>query len=191
MSRISKLLLILFLLLTPIFVSAYFPPDAITVISNIPASGGTTCPTLLAASPGPRTLLNAYISTDGANDATINIGSTTILQTLGNQVVRTDYSFQFTNQAVTCTRANNKPFQFIITYVNYNIEATPPVTDVFITGQPIDTTGSFTGTVTPDPNLYYAVVILLIIAALTLFDFLRRIFYRHRRADLWPRLTLF
>jgi hypothetical protein len=99
-----------------------FPNDAITKTINIPASGGIICPEILSASNETKTLLQGVIITDGANRAKIKIGENEYLDNQKNNFINLISPTEFTNQAITCERTNNKPFQFTITYVNYGLK---------------------------------------------------------------------
>lgn len=98
-----------------------FPNNAITKTINVPDTGGTFCPELLSASENTRTLLQAVIITDGANQGKVKIGTNEYLDNLRNNFIGLITPIEFTNQTITCERANNKPFQFTITYVNYSL----------------------------------------------------------------------
>ena len=113
-----------------------YPDDAISVPITIADGGGTDCPTLLAASTTPRTLLSTYVSSKGDDSFTMSVGSVVIRDNLMNQTNNQQIfiSYPFTNKAITCTRANNKPFQVQLTYVNYNVATDPPQEHIIIDG---------------------------------------------------------
>jgi len=106
-----------------------FPYNTKTIIQSVPASGGIDCPILLPAVNAPYSLLSAYISNSGDDLATLSVGSEVILSTLQQRgIFQSNFNYPFLNKSITCSRANNKPFQFIINYVEYDIMTTPPVT---------------------------------------------------------------
>ena len=108
-----------------------FPYNTKTIIKFVPNSEGITCPILLPATNSPYSLLSAYISNSGDDLATIKIGDEIILSTLQQKgIFQTNLNLPFLNADITCTRANNKPFQFIINYVEYDIITTPPTTAI-------------------------------------------------------------
>lgn len=98
-----------------------FPNDAKTITISTPATGGTFCPDLLPAISTPRTLLQGIIISGGGDQAKIKIGIDDYLNNNKNQVIDFQTPVVFTNEIVSCERANNKPFQFTITYVDYDL----------------------------------------------------------------------
>jgi len=119
---IVAVILGLMLLWSVYIVSAdYIPYDSLSVSYTVPAFNGTVCDDLLPAVSHDRTLLYASIITDGANDGSIFLGSFIYLSNLRQNQVSVSYPYIFNNVAVGCTRANNKPFQFILVYVDYAV----------------------------------------------------------------------
>jgi hypothetical protein len=119
-----------------------FPNDAKTKTIFTDASGGTFCPVILEASSEPRTLLQGVIITTGANAGKIKIGDDTKIY-LDNELqnfVFLNSPVKFQNEAIICERANNKPFQFTITYVDYDL--TTQASNLVIEN-PTDPTGNF------------------------------------------------
>jgi hypothetical protein len=112
-----------------------FPTDAKTVYANYPASGGTTCGVLLPAVPYTRTFLSGTIRTDGDNQGNILIGSTIYIDNNKNRDISSYSPITFTNNEITCTRANNKQFSFKVVYVDYDL------TQLATSTQPVVITG--------------------------------------------------
>jgi hypothetical protein len=100
-----------------------FPNDAKTISVFTPASEGTVCPVILEASSNARTLLQGVIITDGANLGKIKIANDTETYLDNNRLefVSLASPVKFQNKAIVCERANNKPFQFTITYLDYDL----------------------------------------------------------------------
>lgn len=113
------------LIALPAFASI-FPNDTKSVYLDLPASGGTTCGTLLASSTHDRTALYATIRTPTGNLGTININGSTFLDNQTNQDIDTFAPTLIpAGESVTCTRANNKPFSFRLSYVDYDLTLVP------------------------------------------------------------------
>lgn len=110
-----------------------FPTDALVAQIVTGASGGTTCGTLIPATSTEMTILSAQIVTNVNAEHTILIGSNIIHKVLNTQPSEQSYfPYIFSNQAVTCTRANNANTLNRVVYVPYNIEQTPSSTLVSI-----------------------------------------------------------
>lgn len=106
--------------------ASLFPNDTLQVYSHYPNSGGTTCNDLISAVNHPITILYASIRTSGgANAGTITIDGTTYLDNNSLTDVETLAPITINNQAVGCTRANNKQFSFRVAYVNYDLKLVP------------------------------------------------------------------
>lgn len=150
-----------------------FPNDAKTISIFTPATGGTICPDLLSAVSTPRTLLQGKIITDGANVGQINIGTDTYLDNQKNQVISLETPVIFTDKVISCVRANNKPFQFTITYLDYDL--TTQATNLVIE-HPIDPAGDFVIQKTYTYGDITTILALGLIAFFVIFYVLKRIF---------------
>jgi len=120
-----------------------FPNDTKTATTVVDASGGTNCPVILTATTTDRTILSAQIS-GGVNNGAIKIDGNNYLVTSVNDFVSVEAPLVFNNKAVTCERANNKPFQFIVNYIDRDLSKTDTTVNV---------TSSTTITAMPPVNL--------------------------------------
>lgn len=103
-----------------------FPNTTKSVFIETLATGGTTCGTLLEAVNHDRTLVYGTIRTNGANDGTILADGFVFLNNQGNLISETLAPYILpANISLTCTRANNKPFSFRVSYVDYNLSLIP------------------------------------------------------------------
>jgi len=110
-----------------------FPNDTKSVFVETPDSGGTYCPNILDAADHERTLLYATISTTGANAGRILAGNFVYLNNQNNTIAETFAPYILpAGVALTCQRANNKPFSFNVSYVDYNL--TKQITPAEIVG---------------------------------------------------------
>jgi len=103
-----------------------YPSDAITSSIDTTGVAGTTCGTLVSSSSTTQTILSGYIVIEqDLNNATIKIGSAPYLQTeKKTKAPSIQAPVVFTNQAITCTRANGEDAQFTVVYLKRNIFTT-------------------------------------------------------------------
>jgi len=135
LNLVLTITILLFLVIhSPNFALAnLFPNDTQSVFVETPDSGGTYCPNILNAADHERTLLYATIRTTGANAGKILAGSFVYLNNQNNTIAETFAPYILpAGVALTCERANNKPFSFRVSYVDYNL--TKQITPAEIVG---------------------------------------------------------